>query len=454
MLSEPPLGSVLPFDGRETAERFQACADGVAFVEEENMAKRGFFAELQYQNQQAAKRKAQAQAKAKREHEAAQRQAAKHARDVDRARLQNQRTSAAEQKAAEKEALRLHLEDMNAEVNARNALLLQEFEEVDGILAAALSSEAFMDLEDLRGKAEHPPFDAQGLDVPTPPPTLAVAPPEPVYTEPPPAKGLFAKKHHAAELVSSRAAFDDAHATWLEEVSKVPATQLQQMQAHQQLEAKRLELLAALHARYDAECAERDRPFAEANAKLDQLIEKLESHDEEAIREYVSIVLGNSVYPDHFSVVHDFEFSPELNEVSLKVTLPGPSTLTGTKEYKYNKVKDEIVSTDLTAKQLKDRYANAVHSVALRTLHEIFQTDRFGHIQTIDLTVDTEDIDPATGQTVQVPLVAVAASRESFSSIDLNNVVPLATLQHLKAQVSKNPYGLVAIDASRGVRGG
>ena len=360
----------------------------------------------------------------------------------------------AEQKAAEKEATRLHLEDMTAEVDARNEVLLREFEEVDGLLAQALSSPAFMDLEDLRENADHPPFDAQGLDVPIPPPTMAVAPPEPQYTEPPPSKGLFGKKHHAQEVEKERAAFEGAHAAWQEEASKVPAKQLEQMRAHQQAEAQRLEKLAAIQALYDSECAERNQVAAKANAQLDELIAKLEDHDEAAVREYVSMVLGYSVYPDHFPVLHDFDFSLELKEVSLKVTLPGPSTLTDIKEYKYNKAKDEIVATNLTAKQSKDRYTNAVYSVALRTLHEIFETDRFGHIQTIDLTVDTEDLDPATGRTVRVPLVAVATDAETFSSIELNNVVPLATLQHLHAQVSKNPYGLVAIDATRGVRGG
>ena len=53
----------------------------------------------------------------------------------------------------------------------------------------------------------------------------------------------------------------------------------------------------------------------------------------------------------------------------------------------------------------------------------------------------------------EIPLIAVASDRETFEHIDLSNIVPLATLDHLKASVSKNPFGLVAIDLSRGVRG-
>jgi restriction system protein len=49
--------------------------------------------------------------------------------------------------------------------------------------------------------------------------------------------------------------------------------------------------------------------------------------------------------------------------------------------------------------------------------------------------------------------VAVGVERAAFMSFDLANIVPLATLQHLGASVSKNPFDLVGIDDSQGVRG-
>jgi restriction system protein len=53
---------------------------------------------------------------------------------------------------------------------------------------------------------------------------------------------------------------------------------------------------------------------------------------------------------------------------------------------------------------------------------------------------------------MRVPFVAVAAERTSFMTFDLSNIVPLATLEHLGASVSKSPYDLKGIDESRGVR--
>jgi restriction system protein len=47
--------------------------------------------------------------------------------------------------------------------------------------------------------------------------------------------------------------------------------------------------------------------------------------------------------------------------------------------------------------------------------------------------------------------VATAAERDAFMALDLSNVVPAATLDHLGASMSKNPFGLLPAKTS-GVR--
>jgi restriction system protein len=173
---------------------------------------------------------------------------------------------------------------------------------------------------------------------------------------------------------------------------------------------------------------------------------------ESAIREYVGIVLSNSVYPEAFPVDYDHDFDLGTRELRLAVTVPPPSAVSVVKEYKYVKAKDEISSTVLPVKAQKDRYAGAVTQVALRTLHEIFEADRGGKIHSIALTVGTEALSPATGLRETVPLVIVGADRETFTRFDLSNVVPQATLEHLGAAVSKSPFDLMSADTSRGVR--
>jgi restriction system protein len=162
-------------------------------------------------------------------------------------------------------------------------------------------------------------------------------------------------------------------------------------------------------------------------------------------------VLSNAVYPDHFPVKFEFQFDPSTAELKLQVTVPGPDTLCTTKSYKYSKSTDEIVETQLSNKACKDRYTGAVHQVAIRSIHEVFEADRRGLIKTISLEVGAKTINPATGLETTVLFVATGAERDAFLEFDLAGVVPSATLAHLGASLSKNPYGLVQASAD-GVR--
>src|SRR5215218_3329823 len=92
---------------------------------------RGFFAELQYQSQLAAKRQAQAERAQARAYAAAVRQAERAQREAERAAAAAARARAAEQKAAEREAKRLREESRLAEVEALNSRLAETADELE-----------------------------------------------------------------------------------------------------------------------------------------------------------------------------------------------------------------------------------------------------------------------------------------------------------------------------------
>jgi restriction system protein len=162
-------------------------------------------------------------------------------------------------------------------------------------------------------------------------------------------------------------------------------------------------------------------------------------------------VLGNSVYPEQFPVQHAFTFDPATAELALRVTIPEPTTLPSAKHFKFVKASDEIVPVPLSQKECKDRYTRAVHQVALRSIHEVFEADRRGLIRTIALEVVASAVDESTGIRGDVPLVIVGADRDTFMTFDLSSVVPEKTLARLGAAVSKNPFGLIPAERT-GVR--
>jgi restriction system protein len=422
------------------------------------VARRGFFAELQHQKQLAEKRRQHAAWEVNRQHAAAIRAAEQAQRLADRARSDVVRARVADREREEREAQRLHEEAMRAEATSRNAHLAKQYEEIDSILSATLGVDDFMDLEDLRTIPQHPPFDRSDLEQETPAPPRLVAPPKPIYVEPQHTTqglgGLFGgAKHHAEQVAQAQADFAEKYDAWQAAVNQLPAMRLKQMQEHQAREQHRLETLNHVRQAYEAECQQREAEARDANRELDKLISGLAANVDEAVQEYISIVLSRSVYPECFPVSHAFEFDSDTRELSLTVTVPTPADVPSVKEYKYTKAKDEIRAITLSQKNREDRYASAVWRVALRTLHEVFEADRDERIQTIALRVGVERVDAATGRPKPISLVTVASDRASFATVNLGNVVPLAALQHLEARVSKNPFQLLEIDTSKDAPG-
>lgn len=419
------------------------------------MAKRrGFFAELQHQSELAAREQAKRARQQEQANNAAVRQAEQARKAQERAAAQYARASAADQKRLDKEAQEAHIAAKVAEAERLNAELAQSYEAIDSLLLAALRTEAHVDLATMRTVAEHPPFDRTDLQVPTPVPDPIADLPEPVFVPPVPPKGLsgvFGKKSHEKAVAEATAAHQKAVMDWKAWLVQAELSRQARANWHAETEARRVEALEAERARYSAECSVRESQAAERNAALEQLTANLGYGTADAVEEYVSIVFSRSEYPTDFPVEHDAEFDAGNAELGLRVIVPGPDKLPTTSAYKYTKSSDEIVPSSLSQKACKDRYAAAVHQVALRSLHEVFKADRRGLIKTIALEVGTETIDPATGREVYVPFVATGAERESFLELDLSNVVPRATLGHLGAVVSKNPYDLAAADAS-GIR--
>lgn len=409
---------------------------------------RGFLAEIQRQQRLAQQRENAAQQAAA----AAQVRAERARAAAVRAAAAAERASEAERKRLEKEAKAAHVEAQQAVAEKLNEDLANEYAQIDGILAATLESDDWVDLQSLKRVVQHPPFPHPELERPNPVPGPIEVPPAPVLREPEPPTGLFGrKKKLEAARQQAGAEYEQAMREWTVYRDSIPAKEAALQATHAAFEKKRLEQLKAEISRYEGDCKEREKEVAEHNAAIDDLEAALGYGVADAVEEYVGIVLANSLYPDHFPVQHEAKFDPDTAELKLTVAVPAPDQVRTVKTYRYVKASDEITETQLSKTEASNRYASALHQVAIRSLHEIFESDRQGIIQAVSLQVGPQTKDPATGRSTFIPLVAVTSPRETFLEFDLSGVVPAATLEHLGAAVSKNPSALSAVDPA-GVR--
>ena len=186
---------------------------------------------------------------------------------------------------------------------------------------------------------------------------------------------LLARKKYAEAVEHAEGTHKRAMERWALHCREVDATRQIQKETHAQAEAVRLSTLATERSRYAKECEDRDAAAAAQNNRLMELIANLGYGAADAVHEYVSVVLSNSVYPDHFEVSHEFEFDPLSAELRLRVLIPGADAIPSIKGFKYSKAADEISSSDLSQKQCRDRYAvRSTKWLSDRSMRSLSQT--------------------------------------------------------------------------------
>lgn len=369
------------------------------------------------------------------------REAKAHEAKVRTATIKNER----DRQAYEKAVKVAHAASQQAEIDSRNLEIEDKFEDLERLLEATIDVDDYVDLEALRKLEETTPFDRPELEVSVVRPKQPTLPSEPKFVEPEKPKGFFGKKRKLAEAQEKATQAHEARkAQWTEKVAALQSKHERDTIAYEAAEADRIEALAREKTRFLED-------LQQHNQSIDQFISNLSYGDAAAVQEYISLVVENSIYPDHFAISHDFTFEPETAELRMKVTIPAPDDFPAIKAYKYIKASDEIREAPLPKTEFKNRYCDVLYQVAIRSLHEVFEADRRGLIRTIALEVGTEGSNPATGRTAFLSFVGVSAERESFMEFDLSGLVPLATLKHLGAAISKDPTNLVAVDVT-GVR--
>ena len=337
------------------------------------MAGRGFLAEIQRQSRAAAADSARRERAAVKEHQAASRRVAQARKAAERQAAQAAQALEADRKQAEKAAAEAHLAAMLAEVDDLNRGLAETYDEIDSLLTATLSVDDHVDLESLRREVEHPAFDRADLDQAIPMPVMIPEPDEPVLEIPPPPGGFFRRKQrHAALLAAAESAYADACAEWERQKESLQAQRQAAATEHQRAESERVQMLSQERARYQSECDQREAEVAEHNLAVDTLIANLGYGTVEAVQEYVSIVLANSVYPQQFMVEHSCEFEPSTAELRMRVLVPGPSTVPTVKAFQVHEVHrsdhlHQSVSED-HARSLRRSRAPGRHSVAPRDI--------------------------------------------------------------------------------------
>jgi restriction system protein len=320
---------------------------------------------------------------------------------------------------AQRQAKLDHVAARQAEVEDANERLSETLSELASILTTGLHRDAYVPVESLYKRASPE-------DLPTE--LAATTRPDRKRFDPPPLgflAGLWpgAKDRHAKAAAIAARNFKAALAEW------------------EDLNVRREEAMAALRTRVDAH-----------NRDIDALMLALGAGEPAAIKAYAELVLINSPYPEGFQ--QDLRagldlrvgFVPESRQLVVDFRAPMlADVIPAVERYGYVKAQDAVVPKAKSEKVRHSLYTSTMAQLALRTIHELFATDKGGHIETVVLNVYVVATDPATGKTVKPYIVSTRVSRQDFEELALASVEPVACLKRLKALVSPSPAELVPV---------
>ena len=330
---------------------------------------------------------------------------------------------AAAQRAAtdaerQRESRRLYVEARTADAAAANADLRARLSDLDALLLSTLDVDDHIDLDRFKKPAEAPPFDPGPLGRPIPEPSWdSYAPPTPRGV----GKILGGDRLHQQQVSSARTAYQEARERWID------------------AETRRRRQLMAREQAYEESIRKYEAKIAAYNAEVDRFAAAVANADPASVVEYFAMVLGNSVYPDDFPQHFRLAYLPKQKHLLIEYHLPPVEVIPVVKEYRYDRVRDDLMAVPRDEMEIRRRYTEVIAQVSLRTVHEIVEADRGGLIDRISFNGIVDTIDRRTGNFVRPCLVSLRTRREVFAAIKLRRVDPVACLKHLQASVSGLP---------------
>jgi restriction system protein len=335
-----------------------------------------------------------------------------------------------------KEAKRLELENQKEQATDRTAEARSLFDTLRRLLTAAIETDTKLDWDHLKIKSQFPkPRPEMQKADPPPLPGRPPARPDRSFGQYRPELGLLDKlipSRKRARVEEASVRFEEDVRAWEKERHRLEAEFQSRLAAYQrELDEIRRAHAEALAAWTEAKSAYFARQAGQ-HAAIDNLRQRYEAKDPEAIREYCETVLANSEYPDCIPRECEVEFNAENGVLIVNFKLPAPEDLPTLAEVKYVQSSNSFTEKHFSEAQQAKLYDDVLYQIALRTVHELFRSDQVSAIMGVVFNGIVISTDRSTGKEITACVLSLQASRGAFEEINLAKVDPKACFRQLK----------------------
>jgi restriction system protein len=172
------------------------------------------------------------------------------------------------------------------------------------------------------------------------------------------------------------------------------------------------------------------------HAQIDTLHQEYQSGIPSAVEYFFAEVLNHSEYPESFPQGNTLSFNQSSGVLIVDFELPNHTAFPAIKEVKYIAAREQFQEVPISDAWLKKTYDEVLYQIALRTLHELYNTDETGVLKSVVFNGWVQSIDKATGIETHGCILSVQAEREEFLQINLSQVEPKACFRKLRGVAS------------------
>jgi restriction system protein len=314
-----------------------------------------------------------------------------------------------------------------AEAAQRTAAVVERVRALGNVLADALAIDVHgTDLQTLKRAPRRAPPTVSPADLePHPGPAWAAFVPHP--------PGRFrwwgAERRYARRLAAAEDRFAEA------------------IERHRAFEENRRDRVARAVRDQVEQQRRLDEATAEQHARIDTYQRAVENRDRAAVSKYFQKALDRVAEPLDFPRRRRVGYVPESTLLAVEWELPGVDVVPTDASYRYDKDVDAVVGVPRPSQEMRLLYQQLVAQLALRALHLVFGSDRYGVVDTVVFNGMVESVDLPTGQTVRPCLITLRATREQFKALVLDQLDPVACVRHyFSAEVSRHPEELQPVE--------
>jgi restriction system protein len=233
--------------------------------------------------------------------------------------------------------------------------------------------------------------------------------------------------------------FTEALINWEKEKNEIELEEVEYQKKVKETQLKFSKLESEWKKERENYYLERDKE----NKEIDDLKIKYSNGDVLAVEEYCNIVLNKSIYPEDLPQTFKLLYKAENKLLVIDYDLPSIDLIPKIKDVKF--ISKEVREVLLSESERTLLFDSTLYRICLRTIHEIFESDSYSHVESICFNGWVNALDKAKGHMVYSCIMSIQTEKDEFMAINLSKIDEKACFKSLKGVGSSKLSGISAI---------